>query len=83
MRNKLIVIFTLLTLTSCSNQKDAKHALTALGFTDIKITGYAWRACSKEDFYHTGFIAKSVKGQIVKGAVCSGFFFKNSYVRFK
>lgn len=69
-------------LCSCTNTKDANKALTAMGFTNIKITGYSFLACSKDDFYHTGFIAKNPQGLSVTGTVCSGLFFKNSTVRF-
>lgn len=69
-------------LMGCSNSNDANKALKAMGFTDIKTTGYKWFACSDDDWYHTGFEAKNPQGVIVNGTVCSGFFFKNSTVRF-
>ncbi len=74
----ILIVF----LCSCSNSKDAKKALTAMGFTEIVTTGYKWFACSEDDWYHTGFIATNPQGMEVNGVVCSGFFFKNSTVRF-
>ena len=60
----------------------AEQALTAQGFTDIQTTGYAGPfACSKDDFYSTGFIATNPQGQRVKGVACSGFFFKSTTIR--
>ncbi len=53
-----------------------------MGFTNIRTTGYKWFACSEDDWYHTGFIATNPQGMEVGGVVCSGFFFKNSTVRF-
>lgn len=81
---KLLVGTILATLLmGCSNSNDAKRALNGLGFTDVRITGHSWFSCSDDDFYSTGFIAVNPQGQEVVGAVCSGFFFKNSTVRFK
>lgn len=72
----------LMSLTGCTNSTDAINALQDTGFTDIQMTGYRFFSCSKDDFYHTGFIAKNIQGRTVKGTVCSGFLFKNSTVRF-
>ena len=69
-------------LTSCSNSNDARIALYAMGFTDIRTNGYSWFSCSDSDFYSTGFVAINPQGKEVRGAVCSGFFWKNSTVRF-
>ena len=70
-------------LAGCSNSNDAKRALDAMGFSNIRTTGYSWWTCSDDDFYSTGFVATNQQGKEVRGAVCSGFFFKNSTVRFK
>lgn len=69
-------------LCSCSNSTDANKALTSMGFSDIRTTGYKWFACSEGDWYHTGFVAINPQGVEVSGVVCSGLFFKNSTVRF-
>lgn len=69
-------------MSACTNEEDAYRALQAEGFEDIKFTGYDFFACSEDDFYHTGFIAK--RNQLeVRGTVCSGLFFKRSTVRWK
>ena len=78
-----ILIFIFLFCSSCSNSNDARKALEAMGFTNIKTTGYSIWSCSKDDFYSTGFLALNTQGKPVKGAVCSGFMFKNSTVRFE
>ena len=70
-------------LSSCSNSNDAHIALNAMGFTDIKITGYKWFACSDDDWFHTGSVAKNPQAYTVNGVVCSGLLFKNSTVRFE
>ena len=80
---KTVLIFLLaIFICGCTNSNDAKRALKASGFTDIKMTGYQWFACSQDDFYHTGFIATNAQGKQVKGTVCSGLLFKNATVRF-
>lgn len=70
-------------LTGCTDEKNAYRVLSANGFTDIQMTGYAWLSCSDKDTFSTGFTAKGPTGIPVKGAVCSGMFFKNSTIRFE
>lgn len=69
-------------VSSCTNEKAASKALDAMGFEILRFTGYEFFACSKGDFYHTGFVAKNANGKIVTGTVCSGLIFKDSTVRF-
>lgn len=80
---KLITtLCVLLIITGCTDKENAERILKNDGFTHISVTGYNFFACSKDDFQHTGFIAK--KGEnTVEGTVCSGLFFKNSTIRFK
>lgn len=82
MFRKILMTLLFVIITGCTNPNDAINALQDSGFTDIQITGYHWLACSKDDTYHTGFIATNPQGRIVKGTVCSGLIFKNSTVRF-
>jgi len=69
-------------LTSCTDPTNAQKALDDLSFKDIRLGGYAWFACSKDDFFHTSFTATNPQKKVVAGTVCSGLFFKNSTVRF-
>lgn len=80
---KKLLVLAVLLLSGCTNSGDAHRALEGMGFTSIEITGYNYFACSKDDFYHTGFTAVNANHQIVNGTVCSGFLFKNSTVRFQ
>ena len=82
MKTLIVAILALILFSGCTNAGDAKKALSSSGFTDIRITGYSFFSCSRDDFYHTGFSAKNVNGQRVEGTVCSGILFKNSTVRF-
>lgn len=79
---KIFIISMVLLICSCTNRNDAERALSSAGYTDIKVQGYDWFGCSKDDFYHTKFVAKNPAGQYVKGTVCSGLLFKNATIRF-
>jgi hypothetical protein len=75
-------LFLLILLTACTDNSTAYRVLKNDGYTNIMFTGYSWFACSRDDFYHTGFIA--VKNQNkVSGTVCSGLIFKNATIRFE
>lgn len=71
-----------LVLAACTDPKEATRVLEENGYTEVKMTGYSFFACSKDDFFHTGFEATSVVGKRVEGTVCSGMLFKNSTIRF-
>jgi len=80
--NKYLTLGILaLILTGCTDSNVATKALKGAGYTDVKLTGYSWFACSKDDTYHTGFIAKGPTGIEVEGTVCSGLLFKNATIR--
>lgn len=79
----IAAILSIAILAGCTDEKNAYRVLTANGFTDIQMTGYAWLACSDKDTFSTGFTAKGPTGIPVKGAVCSGMLFKNSTIRFE
>ena len=78
---KTLLICAALILSACTDPKEATRVLTMNGYTNISYTGYSWFACSKEDFYHTGFTAK-LNGNDVEGTVCEGLLFKASTIRF-
>lgn len=77
---KKIILLALL-ISGCSSTNDATKALKAQGFTDIQTNGRAFFACSEDDTFATKFTAKNPKGEIVTGAVCSGWL-KGSTIRF-
>jgi len=84
MRILIVLSITLVALIAgCTNNADTTRVLSQQGYTDIRMTGYQWFACSKDDFYHTGFIAKTPANVEVEGCVCSGLLFKNSTIRLK
>jgi hypothetical protein len=79
---KLTILAILLLTAACTKPSDAEKALEDLGMTNIRTGGYAWFACSQDDFYHTSFTATNAQGRQITGTVCSGVLFKNSTVRF-
>jgi hypothetical protein len=81
MRTLLIIIA--MTISACTNPDNATRILRENGYTDVRMTGYSWYACSEDDIYHSGFQAKSPLGSQVAGTVCEGLFFKNSTIRFE
>jgi hypothetical protein len=83
MRRYLIVLIVLFLLMGCTNNPDAIRILQENGYKEIQMTGYNFFSCSKDDFYHSGFMAKSPNGNSIKGTVCSGILFKNSTIRFE
>ena len=82
MKKTIAIAIMMLTLGGCTDPQGAKEALQSQGFSDINITGYKMFMCSENDVYSTGFVAKNVNGQTVKGSVCSGVFFKGSTIRY-
>lgn len=79
---KRMLVLAVLLLCACTSENDAMRALQAEGYKDIRFTGYDWFACSKDDTFHTGFVAKNRDGREVKGVVCSGLIFKSATVRY-
>lgn len=73
---KYFAIICLLILASCTDPKAAQDALDDVGMKDIKIGDYAWFACSKDDWYHTSFVATNPNGKIVEGVVVQRFLFQ-------
>lgn len=70
-------------LIACTDPQNATRILADQGYTNIRMTGYAWLSCSNDDTYHSGFVATSPAGKDVRGTVCAGGFFKNSTIRFE
>lgn len=80
---KKIIIATLcILIASCTNPEKAVEVLQKQGYTNIEITGYEFGACSKDDLFHTGFVALAPSGYVVSGVVCSGLM-KGSTIRFE
>lgn len=70
-----------LLLAGCSDEQTARRVLAANGLHDIRITGYRWLGCAKDEAYSTGFSATTTGGETITGVVCSGWG-KGATVRF-
>lgn len=79
---RYLILLLVLLVVSCSDEQGAYDLLRSQGYTEITITGIEYGACSKDDFYSTGFSALNSNNRVVIGVVCRGFF-KGSTVRFR
>lgn len=77
----VVAAIIFVTPKACTNDSDTVRVLASNGYTDIQITGWRPFSKSKDDFYATGFRAKSASGQVVTGTVTGGLVFKNYTVR--
>ena len=78
---KYLILIAAIGLINCTDSKGAKRTLEAQGYTYIEMTGYDFFSCGEGDWYHTGFLAKSISGMRVSGVVCSGLIAKGSTIR--
>lgn len=69
----LIPLLVGLSTAACTDDRGARLALEASGFSDIRFHGYAWLDCDKNDTFRTSFTATGPTGKRVAGAVCSGW----------
>jgi hypothetical protein len=77
----LILTALVLLLSGCTDPDRALRTLTEIGYSDIKLGGYGWFACSRGDTFATAFQAAGPSGKLVKGTVCNGLF-KGATIRF-
>jgi len=82
MKRLILIFLCLIFVYGCTDASKTRSVLASQGFKEVNITGYNFMACSKDDFYHTGFDAISPSGQRVSGTVCERLFFKGSTIRF-
>lgn len=68
-------------LLGCTQPDTAKRVLEGAGYTEVKVGGYDFFNCSKDDTYRTKFVAKGANGKPVSGVVCAGLLFKGATVR--
>lgn len=77
-----ILLGAALLIASCGvNPTTATRALEAQGLTNVRIEGYSWLGCGKEDTFASNFSATGVSGAAVTGQVCQGLF-KGTTVRY-
>lgn len=78
----MAIIFMSVSCTSKNDFRKGKKQLEAMGYTDVKRTGYKVFCCSKDDDFSTGFKAKDKYGNEVEGCFCSSLF-KGVTIRFR
>lgn len=73
---KLILLAPLAMLVAACgvNPQGAAKAIEAQGMTEVKIGGWSFIGCSRDDGFKSSFTAKGANGQKVSGTVCSGVF---------
>jgi len=78
MKKIFLAAFACVALSACGevDRTKATSLLQAQGLTDIRLTGYSafFAGCSEDDSYNSGFEAKDVRGNYVKGVICGGNF---------
>lgn len=77
----LLAILIAACLAGCTEPDRAHAVLEGAGYTEIRMGGYDWLNCSKDDQYHDKFTAKGPTGKTVSGVVCAGLFFKGATIR--
>ena len=78
---RFLTIAIMIFLAGCTDERAATKALADAGLTPVKVGGYSFFSCGKDDTFATEFTAKNAKGQIVTGTVCSGWL-KGKTIRF-
>lgn len=66
-----LVIVATSVLAGCTAPDDAARVLATAGYTRIKVGGYGWFKCDKNDSFATKFSAYGPSGREVTGVVCS------------
>ncbi|MCE9566385.1 MAG: hypothetical protein K8U57_30545 [Planctomycetes bacterium] len=68
----IIAIAAILALTACTSPDDVRKYAEAEGWESYEVTGYRFFGCSKDDVFHTGFVAVK-NGKRISGVICSGW----------
>lgn len=67
-------------LAACSDEAGTHRVLSAAGYREIQVDGYAPWGCADDDTFQTAFRARGPTGKPVQGVVCAGWL-KGSTVR--
>lgn len=77
----LAIILCAVLLSSCSGTYTSETILEDQGYTNVKIQGFNFFACSEDDMYRYNFTATNSNGKNIKGVICSAPF-KGYTIRF-
>ncbi len=67
-------------LVACSDEAGTHRVLSAAGYTEVQVDGFALRGCVEDDTFQTAFRATGPTGKPVRGVVCAGWL-KGSTIR--
>ena len=82
MKKPILLLVLSLSLVGCTDEQVAREALNEKRFRSIEFTGYSGFGCPSTLFVHTGFKAKEISGEPVKGVVCSSWFSDEVIVKY-
>ena len=66
----LVFIFLFIVPSMNKDRPELVPFLEKQGYSQVKITGYAYFGCSKESYYKNKFTAVNSQGNPVEGVVC-------------
>lgn len=78
---KIVFLFVIMSLSACTDESASRRTLIDSGYTNIKIGGFDFMSCSKDDTFSTHFTARNPGSHDVEGTVCCGLL-KKCTVRF-
>lgn len=78
----LLLMLLVAVFSGCTRPESTIELLESEGYTNVETHGYAFFACSQDDWFHTKFSATK-NGHIIKGTVCEGIIFKNKTIRYE
>lgn len=79
----LAIVLLVVLLPGCAApEDDAMRALRATSLQDVRLGGYPFWGCGRDDGFNSSFTAKDRDGRPLSGAVCCGMW-KGCTVRFQ
>lgn len=67
-------------LVACSDEAGTHRVLSAAGYTEIQVDGFALWGCAEDNTFQTAFRAVGPTGKPVRGVVCADWL-KGSTIR--
>lgn len=78
MKRILMATVLALTLAACTDADGALRTAENYGLTNVRVTGYSFWGCGRDDGWRTEITATNSQGRSVRGVVCSGIFKGNT-----
>lgn len=74
MKKFFLLTVACLSLSACTAPDRSKTTLEDAAYSDVRMGGYNFFECGRDDVYATSFTAKNALGKTVRGTVCCGWF---------